>query len=38
MNEADSQKLAAGLARLGWEEASRPDEADLAVVNTCVVR
>lgn len=38
MNEADSQKLAAGLAKLGWEEASRPDEADLAVVNTCVVR
>src|SRR3989304_1369401 len=38
MNEADSQKLAAGLAKLGWEEAARPDEADLAVVNTCVVR
>ncbi len=38
MNEADSQKLAAGLAKLGWEEAAAPDEADLAVVNTCVVR
>jgi tRNA-2-methylthio-N6-dimethylallyladenosine synthase len=38
MNEADSEKLAAGLARLGWEEASAPDDADLAVVNTCVVR
>jgi tRNA-2-methylthio-N6-dimethylallyladenosine synthase len=38
MNEADSEKLAAGLAKLGWEEASKPDEADLAVVNTCVVR
>jgi tRNA-2-methylthio-N6-dimethylallyladenosine synthase len=38
MNEADSAKLAAGLARLGYREASRPEEADLAVVNTCVVR
>jgi len=38
MNEADSQKLAAGLAKLGWEEAAKPDQADLAVVNTCVVR
>src|SRR5437867_13348200 len=38
MNEADSEKLAAGLAKLGWEEAARADEADLAVVNTCVVR
>jgi tRNA-2-methylthio-N6-dimethylallyladenosine synthase len=38
MNEADSEKLAAGLAKLGWEPAAKPDEADLAVVNTCVVR
>jgi tRNA-2-methylthio-N6-dimethylallyladenosine synthase len=38
MNEADSQKLAAGLAKLGWEEAPKADQADLAVVNTCVVR
>ena len=38
MNEADSAKLAAGLARLGYEESPRPEEADLAVVNTCVVR
>ena len=38
MNEADSQKLAAGLHRLGWQETSWPEEADLAVVNTCVVR
>ncbi len=38
MNEADSEKLAAGLAKLGWEEATKADEADLAVVNTCVVR
>ncbi|MEX0800600.1 MAG: tRNA (N6-isopentenyl adenosine(37)-C2)-methylthiotransferase MiaB [Dehalococcoidia bacterium] len=38
MNEADSGKLAAGLARLGWQEAARAEDADLAVVNTCVVR
>ncbi len=38
MNEADSDKLAAGLARLGWQPAARPADADLAVVNTCVVR
>ena len=38
MNEADSAKLAAGLQRLGWEEARRPEEADLVVLNTCVVR
>jgi tRNA-2-methylthio-N6-dimethylallyladenosine synthase len=38
MNEADSDKLAAGLAKLGWQEAARADDADLAVVNTCVVR
>src|SRR3990172_5199731 len=38
MNEADSEKLAAGLARLGWQEAARAEDADLAVVNTCVVR
>ncbi|TMB68688.1 MAG: tRNA (N6-isopentenyl adenosine(37)-C2)-methylthiotransferase MiaB, partial [Chloroflexi bacterium] len=38
MNEADSEKLAAGLAKLGWEAAETAGEADLAVVNTCVVR
>jgi tRNA-2-methylthio-N6-dimethylallyladenosine synthase len=38
MNEADSAKLAAGLQCLGWDEASRPEEADLVVLNTCVVR
>jgi len=38
MNEADSEKLAAGLAKLGWEPARKADDADLAVVNTCVVR
>ena len=38
MNEADSEKLAAGLAKLGWEPAAKADAVDLAVVNTCVVR
>jgi tRNA-2-methylthio-N6-dimethylallyladenosine synthase len=38
MNEADSDKLAAGLARLGWQPVATPEDADLAVVNTCVVR
>ena len=38
MNEADSEKLAAGLLKLGWEPALKADEADLAVVNTCVIR
>jgi tRNA-2-methylthio-N6-dimethylallyladenosine synthase len=38
MNEADSEKLAAGLAKLGWDVAEAPEDADLAVVNTCVVR
>ncbi|MEO8458123.1 MAG: tRNA (N6-isopentenyl adenosine(37)-C2)-methylthiotransferase MiaB, partial [Chloroflexota bacterium] len=38
MNEADSEKLAAGLGKLGWDEAARPEDADLAVVNTCVIR
>ena len=38
MNEADSAKLAAGLQRLGWQETPRPEDADLVVLNTCVVR
>lgn len=38
MNEADSEKLAAGLLKLGWEPAVRAEDADLAVVNTCVIR
>src|SRR3990170_6960296 len=38
MNKADSQKLAAGLDRLGWSQVARPDEADLVVLNTCSVR
>ena len=38
MNDADSDKLAAGLQKLGWLPAAAPEEADIAVVNTCVVR
>jgi tRNA-2-methylthio-N6-dimethylallyladenosine synthase len=38
MNVADSQKLAAGLDRLGWAEVAKPDEADLVVLNTCSIR
>jgi len=38
MNKADSAKLAAGLDCLGHRPTARPEEADLVVINTCVVR
>jgi len=38
MNKADSDKLAAGLERLGLQQAALPEEADLVVLNTCSVR
>ncbi len=38
MNQADSQKLAAGLERLGFVAAPRAEDADLVVLNTCSVR
>jgi tRNA-2-methylthio-N6-dimethylallyladenosine synthase len=38
MNVADSAKLAAGLDRFGWQAVDGPDNADLVVLNTCVVR
>jgi len=38
MNVADSARLAAGLKLLGYEPTPRPQEADLVVLNTCVVR
>ncbi len=38
MNVADSAKLAAGLDRFGWQSTDAPENADLVVVNTCVVR
>ena len=38
MNTADSQRLASELERLGHQAAANPDDADIYVVNTCVVR
>ena len=38
MNVADSQLLASELERLGHHAAEDPDQADILVVNTCVVR
>ena len=37
MNVADSQRVAAGLERLGFTPAERPEDADVIVLNTCVV-
>lgn len=38
MNVADSQRLAAGLELLGYAPAERADDADVIILNTCVVR
>jgi tRNA-2-methylthio-N6-dimethylallyladenosine synthase len=38
MNEADSRRLASALERLGCGPAERVEEADVVVLNTCVVR
>jgi tRNA-2-methylthio-N6-dimethylallyladenosine synthase len=38
MNFADSRKAAEELAKLGYREANRPRDADLILLNTCVVR
>jgi tRNA-2-methylthio-N6-dimethylallyladenosine synthase len=38
MNVADSQRVASALERLGYRAARRADEADVIVLNTCVVR
>ncbi|MGB8252980.1 MAG: tRNA (N6-isopentenyl adenosine(37)-C2)-methylthiotransferase MiaB [Anaerolineaceae bacterium] len=38
MNVADSQRMAAALERLGLENSRLPDEADVIILNTCVVR
>lgn len=38
MNVSDSQRLASELERLGHQAALQPDEADIFVINTCVVR
>jgi len=38
MNLADSQRLASELEKIGYHAADNPDDADVLVVNTCVVR
>ena len=38
MNTADSQSLAASLEMLGYESSARAEDADVIVLNTCVVR
>ncbi|MCC6416984.1 MAG: tRNA (N6-isopentenyl adenosine(37)-C2)-methylthiotransferase MiaB [Gemmataceae bacterium] len=38
MNKADSERLAAGLRRLGHRATDRPERAELVVINTCSVR
>ncbi len=37
LNQAETQELEDKLLNLGWQEAAKPKEADLIVVNTCVV-
>jgi tRNA-2-methylthio-N6-dimethylallyladenosine synthase len=38
MNAADSRRVAGALEALGYRPAARPDDADVIVLNTCVVR
>jgi tRNA-2-methylthio-N6-dimethylallyladenosine synthase len=38
MNVADSQRVASALEHLGYQSTRRADEADIIVLNTCVVR
>jgi tRNA-2-methylthio-N6-dimethylallyladenosine synthase len=38
MNVADSLRVSAALEKLGYNPASRPENADVIVLNTCVVR
>jgi tRNA-2-methylthio-N6-dimethylallyladenosine synthase len=38
MNVADSQRVASALERLGYHATRQPGEADVVVLNTCVVR
>jgi tRNA-2-methylthio-N6-dimethylallyladenosine synthase len=38
MNVADSQRLGSALERLGYEFTTKADDADVIVLNTCVVR
>ena len=38
MNMADSQRVASALELLGYQHAAHPEQADVVVLNTCVVR
>ena len=38
MNVADSQRVASSLERLGYQATIQAEEADVIVLNTCVVR
>jgi len=38
MNVADSQRVASALEQLGFSPVDRPEQADLIILNTCVVR
>jgi tRNA-2-methylthio-N6-dimethylallyladenosine synthase len=38
MNVADSQRVASALERLGYRATAQPEQADVVVLNTCVVR
>lgn len=38
MNVADSQRVASALEHLGYEQTPKADQADIIVMNTCVVR
>jgi tRNA-2-methylthio-N6-dimethylallyladenosine synthase len=38
MNESDSESVAGDLAARGWQRAESEDQADVILVNTCVVR
>ncbi len=38
MNVADSQRVASALEKLGYEDTEKPGNADVIILNTCVVR
>ena len=38
MNQADSERLASALEQLGLRPESQPQDADVVVLNSCVVR
>jgi tRNA-2-methylthio-N6-dimethylallyladenosine synthase len=38
MNVYDSERIAGGLAPLGYQQVSEPESADLVILNTCAIR